>query len=129
MPYVSPLLLSSAALTGSSMVSVLDENGQPITAANPFPIKEMGSNTEVPAIGYERITDLTIPTALALPTGATWARVYVEVGSIYFRDDGIVVSTSDGSMWSAGAYFETYAPAAVSIIQDVAGSIIRVEYH
>lgn len=94
-------------------------------SGNPSSVQVVGSKS----LGYE---DLTLSTgtaqSLTVPSGATWARIWVRTGSIRFADDGTTATVSNGAPWEAGSYFETYAPAAASLIE-TSSATVSVEYH
>lgn len=81
-------------------------------------------------LGYQQITNLTAATSLTVPTGATFAQIYVEGEGIRYRDDGVAPTATVGQPVSAQTGFQYSGNLAnIQFIQQVASATIDVVYY
>lgn len=85
--------------------------------------------TQVP-LGYQQITNLSVSTALTVPSGATMALIESDTTAVHWRDDGVAPTATVGMNLAAGELLEyTGDLSAIRFIQSGVGAILNVSYY
>jgi len=104
------------------MSYLVDNEGNPITKDNPFPVALSGSNAEV-ASAQDTQVATTVKT-YTRAAGAANIEVYVESGGVRVRTDGQACTATTGQPLGAG-FNAIFNVASISIYY-VAGSTVTV---
>lgn len=83
-------------------------------------------------LGYQQITTLSASTALAVPTGASYAMIRAESQAVRFRDDGGVPSATVGQVLAIGDVLPVNGNAilaALRFIETTASAKLNILYY